>query len=69
MGGRFEGVETLLGRSERGRFVKAPIFGRLPHKDLSGRHYCTRSSRKQHRNICRQTKLYSNRVMTLELDN
>ncbi len=25
MGGRLEGVETLLGRSERGRFVKAPL--------------------------------------------
>jgi hypothetical protein len=24
LGGCFEGVETLLGRSERGRFVKAP---------------------------------------------
>jgi hypothetical protein len=24
LGGRFEGVETLLGRSERGCFVKAP---------------------------------------------
>ncbi len=24
LGGRFEGVETLLGRSMRGRFVKAP---------------------------------------------
>jgi hypothetical protein len=26
LGGRFEGVETLLGHSERGRFVKAPDF-------------------------------------------
>jgi hypothetical protein len=25
LGGRFEGVETLLGRSVRGRFVKAPL--------------------------------------------
>jgi hypothetical protein len=25
LGGRSEGVETLLGRSERGRFVKAPL--------------------------------------------
>jgi hypothetical protein len=24
LGGRFEGVETLLGRSVHGRFVKAP---------------------------------------------
>ena len=24
LGGRLEGVKTLLGRSERGRFVKAP---------------------------------------------
>ncbi len=24
LGGRLEGVETLLGRSEHGRFVKAP---------------------------------------------
>jgi hypothetical protein len=26
LGRRFEGVETLLGRSERGRFVKAPSY-------------------------------------------
>jgi hypothetical protein len=29
LGGRFEGVETLLGCSERGRFVKAPYMNCL----------------------------------------
>jgi hypothetical protein len=35
LGGRFEGDETLLGRSERGCFVEAPF-----HVQISNVHIC-----------------------------
>ncbi len=35
MGGRLEGVKTLLGRSERGRFVKAPKSRRYRRDAMS----------------------------------
>jgi hypothetical protein len=36
LGGHFEGVETLLGRSVRGRFVKAPQYSTCTAQSSAG---------------------------------